>query len=189
MAAKCSPDPTVTLMMSAFSHCRRARSGSGRTRQNTDLDDLATRSDRSQRSVIGAGTAEFEDMTGAFAIRRFHQGDIPVRRVAVVDEDRAAERLGTGEFLVRGGYHNRARPQRGGKLKAEQRDAAGSLDQQRVALAHPAARDQAVPGRNAGTGQGRGFNRGEVLRHGDQRGCRQHDILCEHSVHRAATEG
>src|SRR4029077_16811882 len=75
--------------------------------QNPDLDDLATRSDRSQRSVVGAGTAEFEDMTGTFAIRRFHQGDIPVRRVAVVDEDRGPERLGTGEFLIRGGNNNR----------------------------------------------------------------------------------
>jgi hypothetical protein len=99
-------------------------------------------------------------MTGTFAIRRSHQGDIPVRRVAVVDEDRGPERLGTGEFLIRGGNNNRTRSQRGGKLKAEQRDAAGSLDQQRVAFAHPAACDEAMPGRNGSTGQGRGFDRG-----------------------------
>ena len=43
IVAKCSTDPTVTLMMSAFSHCRRARSGlRAEPRQNTDLDDLAT---------------------------------------------------------------------------------------------------------------------------------------------------
>src|SRR5260370_31375914 len=79
--------------------------------QNPNLNDLATRSDRSYGSVIGVRTAEFEDMTGTFAIRRFHQSDIPVRRVAVVDEDRAPERLGTGRFLIRGGRDNRSRPQ------------------------------------------------------------------------------
>src|SRR5882757_2085909 len=43
-------------------------------RQNTNLNDLATRSDRSHRSVIGVRAAEFEDMTGTFAIRRFLAG-------------------------------------------------------------------------------------------------------------------
>src|SRR5882757_6342395 len=42
--------------------------------QNTNLNDLATRSDRSHRSVIGVRTVEFEDMTGTFAIRRFLAG-------------------------------------------------------------------------------------------------------------------
>jgi len=36
--------------------------------QNADLNDLATRSDRSDGSVVGPRTAEFENMTGTLAV-------------------------------------------------------------------------------------------------------------------------
>ena len=83
---------------------------------------------------------------------------------------------GTCQFLVAARGRDHARAGQPCELEREERDAAGPLDQDRVARLDAAALDQGVPGRHARARQGGGFLEAEMS------GDRNEPVLGQHGL-------
>src|SRR5262249_21023116 len=126
----------------------------GRTAQAADHTDLAADADSAERTGKRRGTADLDNMVNSTAAGEPQRSLLPVGRGLVIDAMIGAERLRTPELVIARRRDDRPNAHDARELEAEDRDAAGPLQQHGLSGDQFCVFHYGIPNRDARTGEG-----------------------------------
>src|SRR5215469_6757612 len=133
-----------------------------RAGQAADHSDLATDADCTERAGKRRSTADLDNVVNATAAGESERSLLPVGRGLVVDAVIGAECLRTCELVVARRRNDHLNAHHARELEAEDRDAAGPLQQHRLTGDQPCVLHHGVPNRDDSTWEGRALLQRQV---------------------------